>query len=127
MPAGRAFALMYGSDRLNRIERWNQEAEMPDAVPLIALAGIDRDMHETISHVNAALVAAGISPDHPQAESPLVERAELLWILRPYGDVSDLHFVWHELILLVLDSRRLDNKHGLVVNEGSIPSSTVPQ
>src|SRR6266496_1370161 len=99
MPAGRALPLMDGSDGVDGIERWNQKTKMPDAVRLIAFACVDGDVHEAIGHVNAAFVAAGVSPDNPQAEGFFVKRAELVWILRAYGNVSDLHFVRHKLLL----------------------------
>src|SRR4249919_1991938 len=93
MPAGRALPLMDGSDGVDGIERWNQKTKMPDAVRLIAFAGVDGEMHEAIGHINAALVAARVSSDNLQAEGFLVKRAELVRILRAYGNVSDLHFV----------------------------------
>ena len=99
MPSGRAFSLMDGSDGVDRIERGNQKTKMPDAVRLIAFACVDGEMHEAIGHVNAALVAARVSPDNPQAEGFFVKRAELVRILRAYGDVSDLHFIRHKLLL----------------------------
>src|SRR5262245_45684472 len=97
MAAGRAFPLMDGSDGVDGIKRWHQKTKMPDPVRLIAFACIDGDVHETIRHVNAAFVAARISPDNPQAEGFFVKSAELVRILRAYGDVSDLHFVQHKL------------------------------
>lgn len=66
---------------------------------LIAFACVDGDVHEAIGHVNAALVAARVSSDYTQAEGFLIKRAELIWILRAYSDVSDLHSVRHKFLL----------------------------
>src|SRR5262245_20235154 len=97
MSAGCALPLMDGSDGVDGIKRWHQQTKMPDPVRLMAFACVDGDVHETIGHVNAAFVAAWISPDDPQAEDFFVKRAELVRILRAYSDVSNLHFVQPKL------------------------------
>src|SRR5215813_7845304 len=83
---------------------------MPYPVRLIAFACVDGNVYEAIGHVNAALVAARISPDNSQAKGFLVKRAELVRILRADSDVSDLHSVRHKLLLSGLDRRLIDNK-----------------
>src|SRR5262245_51377183 len=123
MSAGCALPLMDGSNSVDGIKRWHQQTKMPDPVWLIAFACVDGDVHETIGHVNAAFVAARISPDNPQAEGFFVKRAELLRILRAYSDVSNLHFVQHKFLLSGRISRRLDNKTTDLSTKNQTPKS----